>query len=133
MQAEAQPRRPGTGAPGPAAAIGTAIFLLLAVAGLFYVKWDPYFHKAFAAAAHHSLGASIVTGKTAAAPATGWTAAWDFTVAYGKDIWEALVVGLVLGSGVQALLPRSWLLRVLGGTHYRGVALGGAAAVPSMM
>ncbi len=119
--------------PGPGAAIGALVFLLLAVLGIFYVKWDPYFHKVFVAAAHHSIGASILSGSAAAAPAAGWKAAWDYTVAYGKDIWEALVVGLVLGAGVQALLPRTWLLRVLGGKRYRGIAVGGLAAVPSMM
>lgn len=119
--------------PGPGAAIGALVFLLLAVLGIFYVKWDPYFHKVFVAAAHHSIGASIVSGSGAAAPTAGWKAAWDYTIAYGKDIWEAMVVGLVLGAGVQALLPRNWLLRVLGGTRYRGVAVGGLAAVPSMM
>jgi uncharacterized membrane protein YraQ (UPF0718 family) len=131
MQAQAsvemQPR------PGPGGAIGLAVFLALAVVGLYLVKWDPYFHKAFAAAAHHSIGASIVTGTAAAAPAPGWRAALGFAVAYGKDIWQAFVVGLVLGAGVQALIPRSWLLRLLGGARYRGIAVGAAAAVPSMM
>jgi hypothetical protein len=129
MQAEA-PTAPRS---GPGASIGFAVFLLIAVAGIFYVKWDPYFHKMFVAAAHHSIGASIVSGSSAAAPAAGWKAAWDYTVQYGKDIWEAMIVGLILGAGVQALLPRSWLLRVLGGLRYRGIAVGGAAAVPSMM
>ncbi len=119
--------------PRPGAAIGVGVFILLALAGLFYVKWDPYFHKAFVAAAHHSIGASILSGPAAGAPAAGWKAAWDFTIAYGKDIWEALIVGLVLGAGVQALLPRLWLLRLLGGTRYQGTAVGGLAAVPSMM
>lgn len=116
-----------------AAVFGAGLFVLLAAAGLFYVKWDPYLHKALLAAAHHSLGASIVTGKAAAPPSVGWTAAWAYTVAYGKAIWEALVVGLVLGAGVQALLPRAWLLRVLGGSRYRATVVGGLAAVPSMM
>lgn len=128
MQADAPFQR----RPGPGAAIGVGVLLLIAVAGLFYVKWDPYFHKAFVAAAQHSIGASIVS-KTPTAPAAGWAAAWGFAVSYGKSIWEALVVGLLLGSGVQAVLPRSWLLRVLGGRQYRSVAVAGAAAVPSMM
>ena len=119
--------------PNPGAAIGVVIFVLLAVAGIFYVKWDPYFHKAFVAAAHHSIGSSIVSGSSATAPALGWKAAWDYMIQYGKAIWKALIVGLLLGAGVQALLPRDWLLRVLGGAGYRGVAVGGLASVPSMM
>lgn len=131
MGAETAVQRPQ--GPGRSGAIGLGLFLALAVVGLYLVKWDPYFHKAFVAAAHHSIGASIVTGKSAAAPAPGWRAAWSFALAYGKDIWQAFVVGLILGAGVQALVPRSWLLRLLGGVRYRGVAIGGAAAVPSMM
>jgi uncharacterized membrane protein YraQ (UPF0718 family) len=108
-------------------------FLVLAVAGVFVAKWDPYFQKAFAVAAHHTLGASIVTGKSAAAPPVGWAAAVAYTVAYFKAIWVALVAGLVIGAGVQTLLPEEWLFRVLGrlGWSSAGVAL--AAAVPSMM
>lgn len=133
MEAQLSPSRRPVTAPSPSAVLGSVIFIVLAVAGIFYVKWDPYFHKAFAAAAHHSIGASIVSGKTSAAPAVGWHAAWTYTLAYGKSIWEALVVGLVLGAGVQALLPRAWLLRVLGGTRYASTATAGLAAVPSMM
>ncbi len=129
MQAEAPiPKRPN-----PAAMVGLGLFLLVAVAGIFYVKWDPYFHKVFVAASQHSIGASIVSGSTAIAPPVGWKAALDYTIQYGKDIWEAMLVGLILGAGVQALVPRSWLLRVLGGIQYRGIVVGGAAAVPSMM
>ncbi len=121
-------RRPGSGA-----WIGAGVLLLFLVAGLFYVKWDPYFHKAFVAAAKHSIGGSIVTGASAGAPAVGWRAAWDYTRTYGKDIWTAILLGLILGSGIQAALPRQWLLRVLGSTRYKPTLLAGAAAVPSMM
>lgn len=113
--------------------IGVVVLALLLVGGLFYVKWDPYFHKALGAAIRHTLGASIVSGRAAAAPAVGWRAAWAYTVAYGKDIWEALLLGLVLGAGVQAAVPRDWLARVLGAGRYRSTAIGGVAALPSMM
>jgi uncharacterized membrane protein YraQ (UPF0718 family) len=131
MGAETAVQRPQ--GPGRSGAIGLGLFLALAVVGLYLVKWDPYFHKAFAAAAHHSIGSSIVSGSSATAPALGWKAAWDYMIQYGKAIWKALIVGLLLGAGVQALLPRDWLLRVLGGAGYRGVAVGGLASVPSMM
>ena len=38
-------------------ALGTRITLLalIAIAGLFYVKWMPYYHKAFLAADNHSI------------------------------------------------------------------------------
>lgn len=112
---------------------GVAIFILITAAGLYYAKWDPYYHKAFLAAARHSLGASIVAGKAAAPPTFGWQAAWQYAIAYGKAIWEALVVGLLVGSGVQALLPGNWLRRVLGRRAYSSTAIAGAASIPSMM
>ena len=41
-------------------------FLLVVVAGLFYVKWFPYYNRAFVAAANHSIGPSILMGTAAA-------------------------------------------------------------------
>lgn len=119
--------------PGAETWIGVGLLLLFLVGGLLYVKWDPSFHKAFVAARQHSIGASIVTGTSAAAPPVGWHAAWSYTVAYGKDIWSAILLGLILGSGVQAVLPRAWLMRVLGGRQYKPTVVAGLAAVPSMM
>jgi uncharacterized membrane protein YraQ (UPF0718 family) len=112
---------------------GVVLFTVIAVGGLFYAKWDPYYHKAFLAAAKHSIGASIISGTAAAAPAPGWQAAIHFAVSYGLAIWEALAVGLLVGAGVQVLLPRDWLLRVLGRAGFSSTAIGGLAAVPAMM
>ncbi len=118
---------------GQSAALAVVVFIVLLLAGLFYAKWDPYFHKAFTAAASHTLGASIISGSAANPPAPSLAAAWDYFLVYFKDIWIALVVGLVLGAGVQALLPRDWLLRVFGAASARSVLLAGVLAVPSMM
>ncbi len=109
------------------------IFLLLAVGGLFYVKWSPLFGKALIAASKHSIGASIVSGTAAAPPAFSLAAAWDYALAYGADIWTAIVLGLLLGSAVQTLLPRDWLLKTLGKTGAKSSTLAALAAVPSMM
>jgi hypothetical protein len=35
---------------------GWAIFILVAIAGLFYVKWFPYYHRAFTAKRRTPLG-----------------------------------------------------------------------------
>ncbi len=112
---------------------GTTLLILVALAGLYYVKWNPYFHRALVAASKHSVGVSIVSGGAPAPPAPSWQAAWDYAVAYGKAIWQAMVLGLVLAAGVQTLVPRDWIARVLGRTSFRGVMVGGLAAVPSMM
>jgi uncharacterized protein len=110
-----------------------AVLGAVAIAGLFYVKWNPYFHRAFVAAANHSIGASIVSGKSAAAPDPSLGAALGYAWAYGKAIWQAMVLGLVLGAGVQAVIPRDWLVRVLGRSSFSGVAVAGLASIPSMM
>ncbi len=109
------------------------LFVAIAVAGLFYVKWLPYWDRAFTAAADHSIGPSILMGKAARAPAASWAAAQAYALAYGKAIWKAMVLGLLLGSGVQALLPASWVSRWLGGTRFGSAVAGGLLAVPGMM
>ena len=42
-----------------------AILLIVAIVGLFYVKWMPYYHKAFLALANHSIGKSMLMGTAA--------------------------------------------------------------------
>jgi uncharacterized protein len=76
------------------------VFVLLAVAGLFYVKWYPYYGRAYVAATQHSIGHSILMGNAASAPAPSWSAALGYALAYGKAIWQAMVLGLLLGSGI---------------------------------
>ncbi|MFP6558761.1 permease [Paraburkholderia sp. B3] len=117
----------------PTPSYGWPIFFLLAVAGLFYVKWFPYYHRAFTAEATHSIGKSILMGADASAPAPSVSAALDYAWAYGKAIWQAMVLGLLLGSAVQALLPVQWVARVLGRHGFGSVAAGGLLAVPGMM
>jgi uncharacterized membrane protein YraQ (UPF0718 family) len=114
-------------------ATGVTIILAIAVAGLFYVKWMPYYNKAILAAANHSIGKSILTGTAAQAPAPSWQAAVGYALAYGKAIWQAMVLGLLLGSALQEFAPRAWIARVLGQASFRSVALGGLWAIPGMM
>jgi uncharacterized membrane protein YraQ (UPF0718 family) len=114
-------------------ALGWMTFLLIAVAGLFYVKWFPYYHRAFAAASNHSIGQSILMGTAASPPAPSLGAALGYAWAYGKAIWQAMVLGLLLGSAVQALLPPQWVAKVLGKTGFGSVAAGGLLALPGMM
>lgn len=106
-------------------------FTVLAVGGLYYVKWHPYYGRAFVAAAHRSLGASIVSGTAAAPPAAGWQAGITYAVAYIRAIWQALVLALLLGAGVEVLLPRRMVVRLFAGGG--ASARAAAAALPSMM
>jgi uncharacterized protein len=112
---------------------GWIVFLLIAVLGLLYVKWAPYWYKAFTAASTHSIGGSILMGSAAGPPAPSWNAAVGYAWAYGKAVWQAMVLGLLLGSAVQALLPSQWILRWLGRTNAVSVLRGAVIAVPGMM
>ncbi len=113
--------------------VGVMIFALVAIVGFAYVKWVPYYAKAFVAQSHHFIGDSILSGKAAAAPSASWSAAADYALAYGKAIWQALVLGLILGSGIKVLLPTRWVSAVLGRLGFRSVALGSLFALPCMM
>jgi hypothetical protein len=115
------------------ARLGPLIFLLIAVGGLFYVKWLPYYHRAFVAAANHSIGQSIVMGTAASPPAPSWDAALGYSIAYGNAIWRAMVLGLLLGSAIQALLPVNWVARTLGRTSFGSAVVGGVLSIPGMM
>jgi uncharacterized protein len=108
-------------------------FLAIAVCGLFYVKWFPYYNRAFVAAATHSIGQSILAGAAADPPPPSLSAALDYAWAYGKAIWQAMALGLLLGSAIQALLPGDWVAKVLGKTGFGSVAAGGLLAIPGMM
>jgi len=115
------------------ARLGPLIFLLIAVAGLFYVKWLPYYHRAFVAAANHSIGQSIIMGTAASPPAPSCDAALGYSIAYGNAIWRAMVLGLLLGSAIQALLPVNWVARTLGRTSFGSAVVGGVLSIPGMM
>jgi len=110
-----------------------ALFAVIAIAGLFYVKWNPYYQKALLAAAKHSIGSSIISGQMGTAPEPSWAAAWGYAAAYFKSVWKAVILGLLLGSLVQVLLPKDWIYRMFGKTSFAGTAMGGIAAIPSMM
>ncbi len=112
---------------------GTAIFLVTLAAGLLYVKWLPYYAKSFIALSHHTIGASIVSGKAAAPPAVGLAAAWSYAVTYYSLIWQALALALVAGATIQVLVPRRWIHRIFSGKDFRSVAIAGTLSLGGMM
>lgn len=113
-------------------ALYIALFLFIAVAGLAYVKWYPYFHKAMTAATTHSIGSSIL-GSEAIQPGVSWESAWSYALAYFQSVWKASVLGILLGSLVQVLLPANWLLKALGKTSFGSTCAAGIASLPGMM
>lgn len=109
------------------------IFALVTIIGFAYVKWIPYYAKAFLAQSHHSIGDSIIFGQATSAPPASWSAAVGYAIAYGKSIWKAMILGLILGSGIKVLLPTRWISAVLGRLGFRSVILGSLFAIPCMM
>lgn len=112
---------------------GAVAVALIAFIGLFIVKWSPYWHKAFVAQSTHSIGASIVSGHGVQPQAVGIQAAWSYTVAYFKSVWQAVALALLLGAAVQAFLPRSWLLKLLGKPAPGAAAVAAAGSMITMM
>jgi uncharacterized membrane protein YraQ (UPF0718 family) len=98
-----------------------------------YVKWLPYYHRAIVASSTHSVGHSILTGGAAQVPAASLRSAMDYALAYGKAIWQAMVLGLLLGSALQEFAPRSLIRGFLGRRGWRSVAAGAALSIPGMM
>jgi hypothetical protein len=113
--------------------VWATIFVLVAIIGFAYVKWIPYYAKAFIAQSQHSIGESIISGEAGAAPPASWHAAVEYAIAYGKSIWKAMILGLLLGSGIKVLLPSRWVSDLLGRLGFRSVIRGGVLAIPCMM
>ena len=113
--------------------LGVGLLLLIAVVGLFIVKWQPYYLRAFAAATNHSIGASILTGTSATPPEASWQAAWEYSRAYFLAIWQAMVLGLLLAATIESSVPRDLLVRWLGAGTGRSSVLGGVLSLPGMM
>lgn len=105
------------------------LFLLVVIVGLWYVKWQPYYGKAFTAAETHSIGKSILAN----ADASPWRAALDYAMIYFLAVWKAAVLGVLLGSLVQVLIPRSWLLHRMGQNHFGSALVGTGLGLPGMM
>ncbi|MDB5777163.1 MAG: yraQ [Herbaspirillum sp.] len=105
------------------------LFVLVAVIGLYYVKWSPYYLKSFVAAANHNIGASIIDDHQSAPVA----AALAYAKAYFLAIWKAAVLGVILGSLIQVLIPQDWMLRLFGRAGVASTLRGGLFALPGMM
>jgi uncharacterized protein len=112
---------------------GFGLLLFIAVAGLYFVKWNPYFHRALNAAATHSVGTTFVFGKTLTAPPASVAAAIGYAQAYFKAVWQAWVLGLLMAATIESLLPKDWLVRVLGKVSFGTSVLGGVLSLPGMM
>jgi uncharacterized protein len=113
-------------------AMALILVALVAVAGLTYVKWWPYYNRIIKVSATRTLGTSIF-GSQGYFGSTTLDTAWAYTVKYFKAVWQAALLGIVLGGAVEAILPTSWVDRYLSGKGYRSTLLAGVASLPGMM
>lgn len=52
---------------------------------------------------------------------------------YFLAVWKAAVLGVLLGSLIQVLIPRNWLVKTLGQPRFQGTLLGTVFSLPGMM
>ncbi|WP_435952048.1 permease [Dryocola sp. BD626] len=105
------------------------LFFAVVIVGLWIVKWQPYYGKAFTAAETHSIGKSIIAQQEV----NPFQAAWDYALVYFMAVWKAAVLGVILGSLIQVLIPRDWLMRTLGQPRLSGTLFGTLFSLPGMM
>ena len=128
--------RPGRTAPRFTQLVVPAVlFAALAVTGLTWAKWWPYAFKLQGLLASRSWsGSSMLISHGPAGTAPSLRGGWDFTLDYGKAVWKALVVGLLLASAVDALVPRRWIVGALSRPRRSGGSVaGGLLSIPCMM
>ncbi len=112
---------------------GGLFFAVVLLLGLYIVKWQPYYHKTLLAAARHTIGNSIITGTAATPPAASWSAAAGYMKSYLAAVWQAWLLGILAGAAVQTLIPRDWVVRLLGRNNWESTLVACLAATPSMM
>jgi hypothetical protein len=115
--------------------VALALLAAVIVLGLTWAKWWPYTLRLQSLLADRSWpGSSILEKAGRAGSAPSLHGGWDFTLAYGKAIWKALVVSLVVAAAVDALVPRRRLVAVLSRRgRFGGSVAGGLLSIPCMM
>lgn len=107
----------------------------IVIIGLTWAKWWPYTLKLQDLVTARSWkGSSILKTAGSGSSAPSLHGGWEFTIAYGKAIWKALVVALLVSAAVDALVPHRWLTGLLGRRgRFNGTIAGGVLAIPCMM
>lgn len=119
-----------------ALAAAAVLFGAVAVAGVTWAKWYPYAGKLGKLYDTRAWSGSsiLATGGVSAKSAPDWHSAWSFTVAYGEDIWVALVAAIVIAAAMEALIPRRRVAALLTRrSTLGGTLVAGLVAVPAMM
>lgn len=113
--------------------LGLIVFFIVFAIGLYWAKWNPYFHKAILASKEHNIGSSLLSGMADGNFIDVVKSAWNYSITYFLAIWKALLVATIVASLMQVIVPREWLTEVLGKTGFLGSVSGGLLALPAMM
>ncbi|HEY9565072.1 MAG TPA: permease [Nocardioides sp.] len=111
------------------------VLAVLFVVGLAWAKWLPYVDKSLALSDSGAWDGSAIflsSGDPGATPSLA--GAWQFTSDYFLAVWKAALVALLIAAGIDALVPRAWLLRLMDRPGRLSQSLtGGSLSLPSMM
>lgn len=112
-----------------------AVFVVLFVTGELIAKWYPYALKIGDLVRFPSwTSSSILASTNNSSPAFSIGSGLEFLRTYFSAIWIALVAGIAIASGIDVLIPKSWLRRLLrSGESKKGVLVGGLLSLPCMM
>ncbi|MGH9107973.1 MAG: permease [Acidimicrobiales bacterium] len=114
--------------------VGAAILAVIAVAGITYAKWWPYGHKVVKVLSAHAYpGTSIFASAGSPGAAPTWHATWSFVASYGNDVWVALIVAILVGAGVETLLPETTIGLLRRPGRARSSLFGGLLSLPCLM
>ena len=119
-----------------ALAAAAALFGAVAVAGVTWAKWYPYAGKLGTLWDTRAWSGSsiLATGSVRAQSSPSWHSAWSFAVAYGEDIWVALLAAIVIAAAMEALIPRERVASLLTRrSSMGGTVIAALVAVPAMM
>lgn len=118
--------------PTAAELAGLGALVLVLVIGLSWAKWLPYWDRVWALQDLPVWPSGAIFDAAGDAPSL--VGAWDFTTAYFTAVWKAVVVALLVAAAIDALVPRTWLVRMLNRpTPLRQAVAGATASLPSMM
>lgn len=114
--------------------VGSLALVLVSVAGVFYAKWWPYGHKIVKILGTHAYpGKSLFAAAGAPGAAPTWHSTWSFVVAYGNDVYVALAAGILIGAGIETLLPSSAVGLLRRPDRARSSFWGGVLSLPCLM
>lgn len=107
-------------------------FLIITLVSLYFVKWNPYYAKIFVVAAKGMMGPSIISDQ-GVLPPPGWQGALSYSLMYFSAVWKAALVGILLGSLVQVLIPRLWVAKFMGDASPKSLFAALISSLPGMM